>query len=168
MKWASGRSCFSEAFATETNYAELAEAVAVTELNSETLADLIAKRRHCLANLRDLGLKQSELIAAGEMGALLRSLSAKNQWIVAVQTIERELSPYHEQDPSERVWASEAQRSQCAGQAAECKNLLDEIMQLERRNEQKMTERRDQVASQLQTAHAAGTVRTAYQAQQMR
>ncbi len=138
----------------------------MTELTSETLADLIAKRRHCLAKLRDLGLKQSELIASGEMGALLRSLSAKNQWIVAVQTIEKELAPYHEQDPSERVWASEAQRSQCANQAAECKDLLDEIMQLERQNELKMTERRDQVANQLQVAHAAGAVRTAYQAQQ--
>ena len=133
-----------------------------------TLADLIAKRRHCLAKLRDLGLKQSELILAGEMGALLRSLSAKNQWIVAVQTIEKELAPYHEQDPSKRVWASQTQRNQCANQAAECKDLLDEIMQLEHQNEQKMTERRDQVANQLQTAHAAGTVCTAYQAQQMR
>lgn len=136
------------------------------ELSSETLADLIAKRRHCLVKLRDLGRKQSELIASGEMGPLLRSFSAKNQWIVAVQTIEKELAPYHEQNPSERVWASEERRSQCADQATECKDLLDEIMKLERQNEQRMTERRDQVANQLQAAHAAGTVRTAYQAQQ--
>jgi hypothetical protein len=153
-------------FETETRAEDLAEAVAVTELNSQTLADLIAKRHHCLVKLRGLGCKQSELIAAGNMGSLLRLLSAKNQWIVAVQTIEKELTPYHEQDPDTRVWASEAARSQCARQAAECKQLLAEVMQMEQQNEQKMTERRDKVANQLQMAHAAGSVCSAYQAQQ--
>lgn len=156
----------SSRISTETNRAERVKGVVVSELTSKTLADLIAKRRHCLVKLRDLGLKQSELITAGDMGPLLRLLSAKNQWIVAVQAIEKELGPYHEQDPAERVWASENLRSQCADQAAECKQLLDEIMQLERQNEREMTDRRDQVANQLQTAHAAGAVRTAYQAQQ--
>lgn len=137
-----------------------------TELASEKLADLITKRRLCLVKLRDLGRKQTELIAAGEMGALLRSLSAKNQWIVAVQAIEKELAPFHAQDPVDRAWPSPTLREQCAEQAAECQALLDEIMQLERENEQQMTQRRDQVAQQLQAAHAAGAARAAYQAQQ--
>jgi hypothetical protein len=152
--------------ATESHGEESTEAVVVTELNSKTLADLIAKRHHCLVKLRDLGLKQAELIAAGDMGPLLRLLAAKNQWIVAVQTIEKELTPYHEQDPEKRVWASKDARSQCASQALQCKQLLDEVMQMELQNEQKMTERRDQVANQLQMAHAAGSVCSAYQAQQ--
>ena len=84
----------------------------MAELNTNILADLIAKRHHCLVKLRDLGLKQLELIAAGDMGPLLRLLSAKDQWIVAVQTIEKELAPYHDQDPEARVWASEEARSQ--------------------------------------------------------
>jgi len=138
----------------------------VKELTTRTLADLIAKRQQCLLKLRDLGLKQSELISSGEMGPLLRLLSAKNQWIVAVQTIEKELAPYHEQDPDQRDWPSADARSQCATQASECKKLLEEIVQLERQNEEMMTRRRDQVANQLQTAQVAGTVCTAYQAQQ--
>jgi len=139
-----------------------------TELASEKLADLITKRRLCLVKLRDLSRKQTELIAAGEMGALLRSLSAKNQWIVAVQAIEKELAPYHAQDPADRPWPSPKLREQCAEQAVECQELLDEVMQLERENEQQMTQRRDQVAQQLQAAHAAGAARAAYQAQQTR
>jgi len=138
----------------------------MSELATETLADLIAKRRLCLLKLRDLGRKQAELIAAGQMGALLRSFSAKSQWIVAVQAIEKELAPYHAQDPDQRVWASAELRKQSAAQAAECQGLLDEIMQLERDNERIMTERRDRVALQLQSAHAAGAARSAYQAQQ--
>jgi hypothetical protein len=140
----------------------------MNELATEQLADLITKRRLCLMKLRDLGRKQTELIAAGEMGALLRSFTAKNQWIVAVQAIEKELAPFHAQDPDERDWASSMEREQCAQQANDCQSLLDEIMQLERENEQRMTERRDQVAQQLQSAHAAGAARAAYQAQQTR
>lgn len=136
------------------------------DLATANLADLITKRRLCLVKLRDLGRKQAELIAAGEMGALLRSFSAKNQWIVAVQAIERELAPFHAQDPGERLWASPRAREECAQTAAECQSLLDEIMQLEHENELKMTERRDHVAQQLQAAHAAGAARVAYQAQQ--
>jgi hypothetical protein len=139
----------------------------VAELNSNMLADLIAKRLRCLVKLRDLGLKQSELIAAGDMAPLLRLLAAKNQWIVAVQTIEKDLTPYHEQDPEQRAWDSQDARSQCASQAAQCKQLLDEIMQMELQNEERMTQWRDQVASQLQMAHAAGSACSAYQAQQI-
>lgn len=140
----------------------------MSELETATLADLIAKRRLCLLKLRDLGRKQTELIAAGEMGALLRSFSAKSQWIVAVQAIEKELAPFHSQDPEERVWASSTERERCADEAADCQTLLDEIMRLEHENEQRMTERRDHVAQQLQAAHAAGAARAAYQAQRVR
>ncbi len=115
--------------------------------------------------LRDLGLKQSELISTGEMTSLLRLLSAKNQAIVAIQALEQELHPFHAQDPEQRAWHSERARAQCAKQAEECHRLLAEVMQMERDNEEKMTTRRDEVANQLQTVQAASTARRAYHAQ---
>ena len=138
----------------------------MTDSTTDKLAELIAKRRQCLVQLRDAGLRQAELITAGNMGALLRLLSAKNQWIVALQSIERDLKPFHEEDPDTRDWASPTEREKCAAQATECKRLLDELMELERDNEQQMAERRDRVAGQLQAAQAAGEARTAYQAHQ--
>ncbi len=138
----------------------------VTELTTEKLADLISKRHTCFVQLRDLGRKQAELIAHGDMGPLLRLLSAKNQLIVAVQAIEQELNPYHAQDPEQRSWSSEHTRVECGKQAAQCRELLEEVMQMEQQNEQRMTLRRDQVASRLQAAQAASTARGAYQAQQ--
>ncbi len=116
--------------------------------------------------LRRLGLKQAELIAQSDMTPLLRLLGAKNQWIAAVQAIEQELKPFHEQNPEDRAWPTEEARQKCAEQADQCRQLLDEVMQLEQDNEKQMTLRRDQVASQLQTAQAASTARNAYQAQQ--
>ena len=101
----------------------------MTKLSSENLADLIGKRCRCLSQLRDLGHRQSELIAAGDMGAMLRLISAKNQIIVALQAIEKELAPFHQQDPETRKWTSAAARQKCAEQVALCREMLDEVMQ---------------------------------------
>jgi len=139
----------------------------VNYLSTTKLADLIDKRHRCLLQLRDLGHKQGELIAAGEMGPLLRLIAAKNQLIAALQSIEQALAPYHDQDPEQRDWASSAARAHCADQVNTCQQLLEEVMELERRNEQSMIERRDQVATQLQAAQAAGAARGAYQAHQL-
>ena len=138
----------------------------VTLLTTKKLADLIAKRHKCLFQLRDLGRKQTTLISTGDMAALLRVIAAKNQLILALQAIEQELAPYHAQDPDSRKWESPEERTKCAAQAYECSQLLEEVMQLERSNEENMTHRRDQVAGQLQAAQAASTARGAYQAQQ--
>ena len=138
----------------------------MTHSDTEKLAELIDKRHRCLLNLRELSSKQSSMITEGDMPSLLRSFSIKNQWIVALQAIERELTPYHQQDPESRVWQSETARQQCAERAAECSQLLEEVMQLEKNNELEMTQRRDQVATQLQTVRSADAARNAYQSQQ--
>lgn len=116
--------------------------------------------------MHKLGVQQSELVTAGDIGALLRLLSVKNQLIAALQTIEQQLAPFHVQDPETRAWSSPQLRERCARQAAECQTLLREIMELERASEQKMTERRDQVAHQLQSVQFSGAARRAYQMQQ--
>ncbi len=116
--------------------------------------------------MHKLGAKQSELIATGEFGSLLRLLSVKNQLIVALQAIEQQLVPFHAQDPETRVWSSPTARELCSKQSTECQSLLSQVMEMERSNEQKMTERRDQVAIQLQAAQSAGVARRAYQIHQ--
>ena len=138
----------------------------MTEHSTNQLATLIAGRRQCLLQMRDLGRKQSELIATGEMDPLLRLLSVKQQLLTALQAIERNLAPYHDQDPEQRIWASADARARCARQLADCRQLLQDIMQIEQQNERHITLRRDEVASQLQTVHSASMARGAYQAQQ--
>ena len=78
----------------------------MTELSTTRLADLIAKRRRCLEQLLELGRRQAELIAAGNMADLMRLLAAKQQLIAALQTLEKELAPFHDEDPDSRRWAS--------------------------------------------------------------
>jgi hypothetical protein len=132
--------------------------------STELLAELMVKRRKCLTQLRDLGLRQAQLIAAGEISELLRLAGAKQQLIVALQAIERQLAPFQEQNPETREWSSPEARARCAADAEMCRKLINEVMTLEQDGERQMTVRRDQVAGQIRAAAAGGRVREAYQA----
>ena len=134
------------------------------DLSTHNLADLMVKRRKCLTQLRDLGARQAQLIAAGEMSDLLRLVAAKQQVIVALQGLERQLAPFQEQDPEQRTWESAVARAACAADAEACRQLIGEVMAMEQDGERQMTVRRDEVAGQLRTATSGGRVREAYQA----
>ena len=116
----------------------------MTELSTTRLSDLIAKRRRCLEQLRDLGRRQADLIAAGNMADLMRLFTAKQQLITALQALEKELAPYHDEDPDSRRWSSSDQRARCAADADQCRQLIADVMALEQDGERQMTVRRDE------------------------
>jgi hypothetical protein len=115
-----------------------------------------------LEQLRDLGLRQAGLIAAGNISDLMRLLSAKQQLIVALQALEKELAPYHNEDPDSRRWPSPEERARCAADADHCRRLIPEVMELEQAGERQITARRDEAAHQLRAVGAAGRIREAY------
>jgi hypothetical protein len=123
---------------------------------------LIAKRRRCLEQLLELGQRQADLIALGNMADLMRLLAAKQQLIAALQSLEKDLAPYHDDDPDRRAWSSPEQRARCAVDAEHCRRLIQEVMALEEAGERQMTLRRDETAGQLRAAQAAGRIRDAY------
>lgn len=135
----------------------------MSQLPTTQLAELVARRRRCLTQLRDAGLRQAELIASGEMADLLRLCAAKQQLIVALQALETQLAPFHAEDPEQRQWSSADARAACAADAEACRRLIQEVMAMEQDGERQMTQRRDEVAGRLQSAGAAGRVRQAYQ-----
>ncbi len=126
------------------------------------LAELVSKKHDCLTHLRALGLRQIELIAAGEMADLLRLLSTKQRLISTLHDLERALDPFRDQPPADRSWSSPAARATCAQQAAECQKLLVEVLEQERDSESQLAAARDQAAEQLGHAQAAAAARVAY------
>ena len=133
---------------------------------TKQLAALIAQKHEVLLQLRAVGVRQTDLVASGEVAALLKLLAAKQHLITRLQELERELKPFYAGDPDKRVWRSLDERARCAKQASDCNALLEEIVRLEKFGAQKMNERKNEVAEQLQQVHAATQVRNAYQAQQ--
>jgi hypothetical protein len=134
--------------------------------STEQLAALIAQKHEVLVQLRAVGVRQTDLVGSGEIAALLKLLSAKQHLITRLQELERELKPYYAGDPDKRAWRSPDERARCAKQATECNALLEEVVRLEKLGAEKMNERKNEVAQQLQQVHAATHVRNAYQAQQ--
>jgi len=134
--------------------------------STEQLAALIAQKHEVLVQLRAVGVRQTDLVASGEVAALLKLLAAKQHLITRLQELERELKPFYAGEPDKRVWRSLDERARCAKQASDCNALLEEIVRLEKFGAEKMNDRKNEVAEQLQQVHAATHVRNAYQAQQ--
>jgi hypothetical protein len=134
-------------------------------LTTERLSELISSKRRILGQLRDMGQRQIDLAASGDIGSLLSLLGAKQQLISALQDLESALRPHYAEDPEKRQWQSPEHRAACAQQASECNELLEEILGFEKLGAEKMTARRNEVAQQLQQVHAATQVRSAYEAQ---
>jgi hypothetical protein len=132
---------------------------------SQRLAELVHSKHQVLLNLREIGVRQANLVASGDTNSLLKLLAEKQQLIVALQKLELELTPHYEQDPDRRIWASQQARATCAQQAAECNRLLGEILNLEKASAERMTIRRNEVAVRLEQVHAVAQVRSAYEAQ---
>ncbi|MCE9607534.1 MAG: flagellar protein FlgN [Planctomycetia bacterium] len=134
----------------------------MTTSSTSLLIDLIGRKHDCLVALRDLGLRQRELIDAGDMTQLLGVLAEKQRTIVQLQTLEQDLNPFRADDPERRAWSSEAERVRCASLAERSARLLAEILESEKRSEDVLRRRRDDTAEQLAAAQVSGTARGAY------
>ena len=134
----------------------------VTQLPTDKLKKLMDVKHQCLVQLRDLGAKQCQLIGQNDMGLLLKLLVLKQQAITKLQAVEKKLDPYREESPEDRIWRTSADRAQCATVAQTCRDLLDEVVRMEKTNESRMVIKRDETASKLQQAHAANRAREAY------
>ena len=136
--------------------------------STKQLAQLIRTKHQCLCQLRELGIRQGQMIQRGDLSDLLKLLSAKQHVITALQATERELAPFHQDDPDSRRWQTPQERADCARIGAECQELLEDVMRMEKCNEEEMTKRRNEVAQQLHVLHRAEEVRGAYTAHQRR
>jgi hypothetical protein len=132
---------------------------------TDKLIELIRKKHEVLVQLRDMGRRQAELVKSGEVTGLLKLLGVKQHVIAGLQELELGLKPYYAENPDARVWRTAADRAQCAKLANECNALLEEVVRLERSGAEQMDARRNDVAAQLNQAHAANHVRSAYSAQ---
>ena len=132
-------------------------------IETDILAELIDAKRDILEQIHSLAVRQYEQANSGDMDALMNVLAAKERLLAKLQPVEQALAPFRPQDPDGRVWRSPSDRQRCRDAAHRCTALLSEILKLEQQSEQSMTQRRDDVAEQLQGTHAARRARQAYQ-----
>jgi hypothetical protein len=134
----------------------------MTLMETDKLAGLMRRKRDYLRSLRDMGKRQMEFVADGEMARLLDVLAAKQRVLNDLQRVERALDPFRDQDPDTRLWRNAEARADCANLLDECQSLLRETVEQERQSEAALTVRRDEAAVKLHGAHVAGRARGAY------
>ncbi len=137
----------------------------MTERDTDLLAELVRGKLECLSRLRDMGHRQLEFVSGDQTTELLDVLAAKQQVLLRLQQIERQLAPYRDQEPNARRWRTPEQRQLCARQLEACEVLLREIVAQEKNAEQELMRRRDDLATRLQGMHVADRARGAYQAE---
>jgi hypothetical protein len=130
--------------------------------STERLAELVRAKHACLTQLHGLGKRQLIVIADGDISLLLNLLSAKQSLLAELQTIERGLDPFRQQDPDERRWASATDRQRSSQVLEQCEMLLKDILAQEKQSEQQLCQRRDEAAARLQGSHLAFQARGAY------
>lgn len=140
-------------------------AAADSHYDTDLLAQLLRSRHDCLAELRDLGRRQMELIDQGELAALLDLLAVKQRSIARLQQIERALDPFRDQPPDQRRWRSAEHRRQCAELVEQCQSLLAEVLAEEKRCEAALLSRRQQTLALLEKMQLAGNVQATYSGQ---
>lgn len=123
---------------------------------------MITTKQQVLEILVQLSRRQLALIGAGDMTTLLKLLGGKQTVMSQLQTLERELAPFRDEDPEQRLWASPSERTACQVRAEQCNSLLSEAMDLERRAEAAMVDRRQATATALAAVQAGVNARAAY------
>jgi hypothetical protein len=133
-----------------------------TSFETESLIDLVDRKRDCLTRLLALGRSQLELIDDDAMTSWVPLLAEKRQLLAELQRVERQLDPFRAQDPESRRWRSPADRQHCAGLIASCRALFAEIVAQEQHSNSQLHRRRNVVAVRLDAAQQARQARVAY------
>ena len=131
-------------------------------MQTDLLASLIDKKLVVLERLRQLSLRQPELIQEGDMTSLLTILGAKQTLLNELHALEREIDPFRAEDPDQRVWRSTDDRLRCRQASERCETLLQEVMLIEQQCESSLSKRRDDVADKLKEFHHAAHATAAY------
>jgi flagellar biosynthesis/type III secretory pathway chaperone len=134
----------------------------MTSLDTNTLTQLLAQKCELLLQLRQLVGRQFELIDASNLSQLLNLLTEKQRLIGRLQTIQRQLDPYRAQLPQQREWLSDEHRRRGAELADACQRLLAEVVEVDKQSESRLSLRRDEAATRLQSVHFAIQAREAY------
>jgi hypothetical protein len=126
------------------------------------LADLVQKRRDVMVRILKASIAQENAIKEGLIEALVSRLNEKQVLIDCLQDLQRQLKPFASQDPADRVWPSEEDRTLCRRAIEETERLQTAILEIDGRCENLMVEHRDEILQDLNRTTDATAVARAY------
>ena len=137
----------------------------MSTLSTTLLTDLIRRKHDVLVELCAVGRRQREIVERGETTALLELLAAKQTMIALLQQVERDLAPFHAENPDQRIWAPPTIASNVPSRPPSATDCSPRSSSSNAHSAERLTVRRNDVAAQLRQVYAAGQARDAYEAQ---
>ena len=132
---------------------------------TEELSELAERKLRMLRAIKQMTLEQADLVAAGDVDALLPAISRKAEAIEGLQEVQRQLMRFAGQDPEARRWANPQARQTCRETLAACDALIAELLVLENQSIDSLSARRIGVGEQLRQMHSGVAVDRAYAGQ---
>jgi len=129
---------------------------------TKKLQELGNLKLHLLRSARELSIQQIEVMQSDDVATLLTVLSRKSEILDTLKTLQKELDPYRNQEPEDRIWDSAEEQASCRKIFEEIDRLLEELSQMDNQALDQMTHQRDAMASQIAQFATAEAVQNAY------
>lgn len=130
--------------------------------STKLMLELLEKRLGIIEQLSELARRQLEIIRSGDVVVLLEMLGRKQQAIGELEMTERELAPYREDVPEERIWADEKSRQRAEAVIEYSKELLKYVMEIDAIGERELSEQKDITEAKLKKLEQGSNVHAAY------
>ena len=132
------------------------------QLDTARLIALAEQKHHLLTQLRELSIDQNPLADQRRADELLALLSRKSEIIESLLAVQEQLKPFQAQEPEQRSWSSETERTHCRALFLESEKLIAEILVIDDRTLGEMTLQRDFIGQQLNQFASAEAIHDAY------
>jgi len=129
---------------------------------TKKLQELGDLKLHLLRAARELSIQQVEVMQSDDVATLLTVLSRKSEILDTLKTLQKELDPYRNQEPEDRIWDSPDEQASCRKTFEQIDRLLEELSQMDNLALDQMTQQRDAMASQIAQFATAEAVQNAY------
>jgi hypothetical protein len=132
---------------------------------TERLLHCIEAKMDLVQQLFELTCQQMECLEGIDVAELLAILNHKQCVFDQLEELRRELEPLLTVDPDQRVWSSEARRSECRQLVDKCGERMKKILTMEEESIGRLSERRLLVAEQLGSMAISSSIDAAYSSQ---
>lgn len=130
--------------------------------NGNEVIRLLDQQHLLYQQLNELARKQTDLVESGDPEMLLRILAGRQRLIDRITQVNRELEPYRADWTSVSESMPVSQRQKAQDLVADVQKLLSEILDRDKRDTESLSDQKQQVSSQIQTASVGKRMNRAY------
>ena len=123
---------------------------------------LLTQQHALYKQLHELALKQTDLVSGGDPEMLLRILAGRQKLIDRITQINRELEPIRADWSRISASLPSVQKQEAQDLVAEVQSLLGAILERDARDTQSLSDQKQQVSTQIQSASVGKRMNHAY------